>query len=66
MSNQGKSSDKEHKPSGSENKTLVMFCGRLTIGTLSGYLWGKLYKNSIWYGGMSILLLGTLHYMDWI
>ena len=42
----------------------------MTIGTLSGYLIGNFAKQitdaAIWYVGMSALLVGGLHYMNWM
>ena len=48
----------------------VSLSGKLTIGTLSGYLIGNFVKQltdqAIWYVGLSALLVGGLHYMKWV
>ena len=44
--------------------------GKLTIGTLAGYMLGNFLKELTdeiaWYGGISVLLIGGLAWRGWI
>ena len=44
--------------------------GKLVVGTLSGYLIGNFTKQltnqGIWYAGLSCILVGGLHHINWV
>ena len=44
--------------------------GKVTIGTITGYMAGNFFKQitdeMIMYSGMAVLLIGGLHWMRWI
>ena len=43
---------------------------KLSIGTIGGYMMGNFLKQvtneAIMYTGMAVILIGGLHYMNWI
>ena len=48
----------------------IQLSGKLTVGSLFGYLIGNFAKQitdeAIWYVGLSACLIGGLHYMKWV
>ena len=48
----------------------VALSGKLTVGTLAGYLIGNFIKQmsdqAIMYLGLSCIMVGGLHYMKWV
>ena len=48
----------------------IQLSGKLTVGSLAGYLIGNFTKQitdeAIWYVGLSACLIGGLHYMKWV
>ena len=70
MSTQQEGFEEQFKRAIHDRNVWMALSGKLTIGTLSGYLVGNFVKQltdqAIWYFGLSALLVGGLHYMKWV
>ena len=52
------------------SKLYLAMGGKTMIGTLAGYITGRFFKQlsdwAIFYAGIGVIMIGGLHYMQWV